>query len=802
MASKTNCFVMRASVVAVRGALLSLVLTPALYAADSKDEAIRALTEPTSRVEAGAFYVDHSSAKFGEYNGLDSNGTYALGNFELYGGGGPESALRWRAFGTDLGTNARSLQGDVGEQGRWRFTAGFDQLPRHFSDDFLTLWNGAGSTALTLPPGYPAAATRLSVTTTPGGLLANWNNLQAPNATATTTGGGPAVVVPANLHRIDIGTERTSSNAGVSVVLARGWELKASVKHELRQGTKVTGANIGGFTGFSSLVPEPIHSSIDQFNLSLDYVGEKAHFTVAYYGSLYKDDIKLWTIENAAANNVVLNNVARFQAPPDNQMHQLNLSGGYKFSPTTKLALTGSYARLKQNDAFIDNPVGSTWIVPETSAHAKTINSFFLARLTSRPMSALGLAASYKIEDRDNRTPVMDFCTTRSDSPGKCTLFTNEPLNRRLQQVNLEADYRLARGQAVRAEYEYQNIKRTSDAEDTPFRSDRTYENTLRLEYKRSLGTTLTGRVAYSYGQHRVKDYIPGNPRPTSPPAPLPAADPTLTSFEQFFLADRDRNKLRSQINYQATDAISLQGTLDYNQDRFRPEFGLKKSESWVLSLDGALAASERLSVNGFYTYEDMKTNLSSLAIARGFSTTNLVPHVSGPPCAPYTNVTNTLPADYFTDPCRLWSEQQNDKVQTLGVEAKYTGLMAGRLLLNGNLTYSHARTPISVGGGTYYNNGVPNSPTGNVFIPAQSFQDIKSELYDLRLAGTYAVDRTSSVRLSYWYRRLSSSDWAYDAYTNSPLGTIALQGYIGPGITAQNYNVHVVGLSYIYRFQ
>jgi len=65
-----------------------------------------------------------------------------------------------------------------------------------------------------------------------------------------------------------------------------------------------------------------------------------------------------------------------------------------------------------------------------------------------------------------------------------------------------------------------------------------------------------------------------------------------------------------------------------------------------------------------------------------------------------------------------------------------------------------------------------------------------------------YALDKVSAIKLSYWYRHLNSSDWAYDAYTNSSLGVLALQGYIGPGITSPNYDVHVAGLSYIYRFR
>ena len=802
MRSLPRNLVMRASLTAVCGALATLPFVSAAYAADDS-ELVRALTQPTNLFEIGALYVDKSSEKFGEYNGLDKKGPYAIGNFQLYGKGGSDGAIRSQLLGTDLGLDTRTVTGEVGEQGRWRITAGYEGIPRHYSDTFKTIWQGAGTTTLTLLPSFPAAATRLAVTNTAGGLLSNWNNIQTPNATATTTGGGPAFVIPANLYGFDVGTERKRETVGVSTALAPGWEFKASARHEEKDGTKLTGANMGGFAGVSAIVPEPIHSSIDQFEASLGFVNDKGHFNLSYYGSLYKNDINLWTVQNAGANNAVLNNVARFQSYPDNQMHQVTLSGGYKFSPTTKLVVSGSYARLTQNEAYIDPPVGSTWVLPSTSTNAKTINSFFLARLTSRPITDLNLTAAYKFEDRDNQTPIRNFLTTRSDTAGASTLFTNAPLNRRLQQVNLEADYRLGRGQSVRGEYEFQEIKRTADGEENPFRADKTTENTLRLEYRKTLAETLTGRVAYSYGERRVKEYEQGNPQPTSPPAPLPAADPALTGFEQFFLADRNRHKLRSQLNFQASDALSVQGTLDFNDDSYsKSQFGLKKSQSWVVGLDGAFAASETLSLNGFYTYEDMKMRLDSLAIARGLTTTILVPHVSGPPCAPYTNVANTLPADYATDPCRQWSETQSDRVHTLGAGFKYTGLLAGRLALNGELTYARARTPISVVGGTYYNAGVPSSPTGNVFIAATSFPSIDSEMVDLRLAGTYAIDKAASVRLAYWYRHLSSSDWAYDAYTNSALGVLALQGYLGPGITSPNYNLQVIGISYIYRWQ
>ncbi len=793
----------RAPALTLIGAAIALICASQAHGADSDEDAVRDLAQRASQAEIGVGNVSKSSAKFGEYNALNKSGTYTLGNFQIYGPGDDGSAYRWRIIGKDLGTDNRSALGDAGVQGLWRVNFSYDEFKRNYSDTYKTLWQGAGTTTLALPSAYPAAATRLSVTNSAGGILANWNNIQSPNATSTSTGDGPGYLIPSLMRDFAVGSERKKTGIGASIVLNSQWDLRLSAKQEDRTGTKLTGVNMGRFSGVSSILPEPLSSTTNQFEAVLAFKGDKGHFSLGYYGSFFKNDINLWTVESAGANNAVINNLARLGSPPDNEMQQFNLSGGYKFSPSTRLVVTGSTARLTQNETFVAAPTGSTWVLPANSADAKVINTYFQAKISSRLLPKLNVNASYKYEDRDNKTPIRNFLTTGGDSPGASTQFTNEPLNRRLQQFNLDGDYSLGYGKAVRAEFERQEIRRTARGDETPFRADKTHENIVRLEFRSTLGDSLTGRVSYAYSERRVSDYEEGNPRPTSPLAPLPAADPLLTGFEQFFLADRNRDKLRSSLNFDAGEKASIQAGLDYNKDNYaNSPFGLKKSESWVFSVDGSVIASDALSVNGFLTYEDMKNRLESLAIARGLTTTTLVPHTSGPPCAAYTNVANTLPADYFTDSCRQWTQEQADKITTVGFGFKYKGLLAGKLDLQGDLAYSRAKTPISVTGGTYYNNGIPNSPTGNVYIPAQSFPDVSSEMTDIRLAGTYSLDKWSAVRVSYMNRRLKSSDWAYDAYTNSQLGVLAVQGYLGPGIASPNYRVDVIGVTYIFRFR
>ena len=788
-------FAVRSLVVAVQGALAALAVFPAL-AGDVGGPAAPVLvtTIPEDSIELGPIYVDQDSAKFGEYNGLDKKGWYLDGNFNLRGGGGDADPFRWSLFGTNLGLDDRNVRGEVGSQGKWRVTGGYDEIVRNFSDQFMTLWDGAGGSTFTLPAGYPAASARGN---TPA--LANWNNIQAPNLNSSTTGGGPGYVIPANMHEFDVGTKRKIGNVAVSVPFAPGWDFSASVRREQKDGTKITGVNMGRFTGVSALLPEPIDSTTDQFTASVAFADKKWNFNAGYYGSFYRNDVKTWTVQYPGQGGLLLGNIARMQSYPDNDMHQFNLGGGYRFTESTRLQVTGSWTRMTQNQQFLDPLAGSGWTYGESSANAKVNNTYLYARLTSQPMQKLRVNAAYRYDDRDNKTPIQSFLVTTGDLAGasNLTTFENEPINRRAQTFSVDGEYSLGPGAAVRAEYERQDIRRWSSAEESPFRAENTYEDTFRIEYRRTLSDTVSGRFSYAYSDRRRSDYeaSPG----VAPPAPAEGLAP---GFEHFFLSHRNRDKLRSQLNWQASETVGVQATLDYNRDKYDPQLGLREMRNWLFGLDGSMQANDNLVFNAYYTYEDGRHELDAFAIPRASATSVVVPHTPDGTCAPYSNRSGTVPADAATDPCRFWSEVEADKVHTLGLGAVYRGLMSGRLDLSGELSYSYAKTPISVSGGTYFSNGVANSATGNVYVPAQNLPDITTKLTQLRLVGTYSIDKQSTIRAQYIYGYLSSSDWAYDAYANSLLGVTAVTNYIGPGMTSPDYHVNVVSVSYIYRFR
>src|SRR5581483_2698987 len=219
-------FAERAAALAVRGALVAMATIPAAYGAEPMDPAVTALVRPTSTVELGVGYVTQDSFKFGEYNGLEDKGLFAIGNFDLRGGAPYDSpgTFRWRAFGTNVGLENRTLGGEIANQGTYRFRYTYDELRRNQYDNYQTFYRGAGGTTLDIPAfaDIPAAQ-RISNTATAAG---------------ATTGGvptpacaGPGYRIPAAMQDFDVSTKRNKHDFDYTQELGYGLQFKASVSH-------------------------------------------------------------------------------------------------------------------------------------------------------------------------------------------------------------------------------------------------------------------------------------------------------------------------------------------------------------------------------------------------------------------------------------------------------------------------------------------------------------------------------------------------------------------------------------------
>lgn len=892
MNANLNSFRARPLVMAVRGALLAMAMAAGggACAADAVDPAVADLTQPVSTVEFGPGYVNHDSYKFGEYNGLQRKGAYLVGGVDLRGGCYYDcnDTTRWRLLGDNLGLDNRSLRGEYGQQGRFRVTLDYDELRRNRSDSYQTPYQDDGNGNFTLPAGWikpvlpQNSATALNfrvLDPAAGGVSVLASGVpKAPTAAQLATGAAiRAADLPA-FHNENLYTERKKYGGGLSYFINPHLELKVGAQQENKTGYKPMSTVTSQLGEYGATLADPIDQTTNQYDVQLNYTGEKSFVQAAYYVSLFSNDIRSLTW--ADANDPTKS--ATMSSAPSNQFHQFSLTGGYHFTPATQLVAVASYARSTQNDAFITAAQNNqlAWGVPTPSLNGKVVTSDLNLKLTSRPARGLNLSANYKFDHRDNQTPVnLYFFQDANESKSGASsfnsvlgmpasgllslgsntnIYANRAYSKKLNQLNLDADYALNKVHAVKLGLDAQRIARDcSGAWIDCADADRTRENTVRAEWRARASDDLTGRVALAYSARRV-DYnedaflalvpmanqVPGAPTVGATQSvyayltqtgltafgplagyPVPALTGNAAIFSpangivpqalygsrnninelpgmrRYNMADRNRDKVRTSLNWQASEKLSLQGSLDYNKDDYKNSvYGLQNARSWVFNLDGDLALSDNASAGLFYTYEDQRSQSagdaygsnSTAASVNGFTA------ISGG-CYPTVAARN---AAAKMDPCLRWSADMRDKVDTVGLTVRHKGLMGGKLDLNGDLTYTRARTDIGVAGGSYVNNplavaGAPAGTAAILYIPAQDQPGIGSNTTALRVSGKYSLSRVSGLRVTYLYQRLTSHDYAYTGMQYGTVGNVMPTSEVSP-----EYRVQVVALSYIYSFR
>lgn len=919
---KTNLtrFSVRLSVLAVHGALLSMAMIAA--PASAQDATVADLAEPTNSVEVGAIYVspknddnrsnviqnrngNNTSYKFGEYNGLENKGAYADINVDLRGGGRYDSdnATRYRITGTNLGLETRNIQAEYGQQGSFRIDLGYDELRRNRSDTYMTPY-GAGSGGGNWNFSLPSNWVKPSVPQT-GSTGQNFRGLDPTNGTAAAVVAGvPTNPSAGNLttlaniraqdlpafQNVDLHTKREAMNGGFSFDISPELDIKAGFKHEHKTGAKPMSVVSSQVSEYGATLADPIDQYTDQYNLSLNYHGEKGFISAEYYGSFFKNNIHQVTWNDSSD----LTKTATYASAPSNQFNQLSLTGAYNFSKATKLTMAGSYARNTQNDAFVTDgqngqfPLG----LPATSLNGLVVTKAFNMKLTHKASNDLNLAANYKYDNRDNRTPINTYYfhdaneansgtfafgslggLTTAQLGSNLNVYNNRPYSKKVNELNLDADYKVAKGQALKVGLDYQKIHRECDTWYNCADAPDTKETTLRAEWRGNLSEQLTGKVGYgrskrtvNYDENAFLSLVPdANVVPTTgagvgatmsayqfmlatgltgfgPQAGYVATASQsaqaaifipsnnvvpnalygsrnviseLIGMRRYNMADRNRDKLRTGLNWQASDQFSMTAGLDFDKDNYENSvYGLKSSKGTTLNLDGTFSASEDLSTTVFYTYEDKRAISAGDAFGSNSAGTGAA-NGSGSTGAYATNVANTQISggvcyttmatehqNAKTDPCLNWSTETRDKVNTLGLSVRDKGLMSGKLDLRGDLVFSRARTDVAVSGGSYVINplaaaGAQPGGVGMYYIPASALPTVTTDTIQLTIVGRYDIDKKQAVRLGYSYTRMKAVDWAYDGMQ---FGTGT--NYLPTNEQAPRFTVHTVGATYIYSFK
>ena len=219
-------FIASTLTLAVRGALVAMLTFPLVSVA--ADDTVASLTHPTNFVEIGAMNVSQDSAKFGEYNGLDDSGVYAVGNFDVRGGNaynGEDGTNRWEIRGTDLGTTSREISGTVGNQGQWNLGIGYDELRHNITDSYKTPFQGRmGGDNFNLPESFGI------IDATQGGPAGSGTQGMTANQLAS-------------FHKEDVHSDRKNKNFNAGYNFDLRWSAQFEFNRLDQSGAKLIGAS-------------------------------------------------------------------------------------------------------------------------------------------------------------------------------------------------------------------------------------------------------------------------------------------------------------------------------------------------------------------------------------------------------------------------------------------------------------------------------------------------------------------------------------------------------------------------------
>lgn len=390
------------------------------------EDEVAALITPDSAISAGVGAINNArdAKRFSQYTGLNQNASVLL-DFD-YNKRDAETGFWTKLSGRNLGLDTREINLSQSRQGDWKYAIDYNEIVRRDPYIINTGMTGIGSVNPTINLIGRPAMPGIWGAVKPN--LAGANIAGSPNSFAASNG-VPGTDTELKLKRTALGI---SGDKWITPEL----QFEMSFKNEDKQGARLfgrvainssdllfiptigTSANLNGNWAVL-LTPEPINSTTRMLEGRLNFARDNLAVSAGYYGSFYNNhNNSLATTLNGTALNrgplwngvvggeSVLSQVNSSVAlPPDNQAHQFYLSGNYAFSDTTRSNFKLAYTHATQNQAFAG--LGLMPTNPAlTSLNGVVDTTLAQFGLSMRPIKDLSVNASFRYEDRADKTPL------------------------------------------------------------------------------------------------------------------------------------------------------------------------------------------------------------------------------------------------------------------------------------------------------------------------------------------------------------------------------------------------------------
>lgn len=577
----------------------------------------------------------------------------------------------------------------------------------------------------------------------------------------------------------DFTIKRTSAGISFSKILSPRLQADLSLRSEKKDGARLFGVGFncpsavapgcapttGTEIGWGVLlVPEPIDAVHSQIEARVSYAFDKLRLSAGYYGSLYDNRFASLTpsvpatLNNALGTPLPLSTglAAILGQPvalsPDNQAHQIDVAGSYAFSPTTRANFKLAWARATQHQNFAAAGLtGAPAGVADLGG--KVTTTLAQVGLTARPWPKLSLLANLRYEDRDDDTPLALYNVEDTAT------YTNRQLSHTKWRARLQANYQLTSDVRATLGVDHDAIERgvftpTSAVAGITALRQKTDETTVRAELRRRMNEDFSGSITLASSKRDGSNWLRDNSGLGVTEVPDPADPSTGFSTGIFMptLADRRRDSVKLNADWQPTEALQLQFSALGGRDRHRSPsaYGLRSTGMSQFSIDGTYTLSEKWSVNG--------------TVFNGIE-----------------RLRQSRPGGYIL---------AFDNTST-GVGVGFTGEPRDKLEVGGNLLFGNDKS-------VYAQALDATADAGSVALLAATggLPDIVFRQATLRLFGKYAFDARSELRLDLVHQRSKWTDWAW--------GFNGLPFVYSDGSTVMQptwRNVTFVAIRYVHRW-
>ena len=808
----------------------ALVLAFGSAYAQQTPEVMELITpESTLSVGVGGVSNLRDAKRFGQYTGLNNNAS-ALVDFEKVTR--DDATGTWtKLTGRDLGLDTRELNYSRQKQGDWKYSLDYNEIVRNDPYVINTGMTGIGSAnpiinLIANPIATPAVVGTGgwgAITTTPNtvvtGAALTTANLASPNGFTASNGIAG--------RDVELKLKRTALGLSGEKWLSSEVQMELSFRTEDKKGARMFGrVGLGSSDmkyspaktatdslngGWAMLLtPEPIDSNIHQIEAKLNFNRDKLALTAGYYGSFYVNNngnlspiingnaLNRGTLWAASGTGATLSASVKELAqsavalPPDNQAHQVYVSGTYALSDTTRTNFKLALTHATQDESFVG--MGLTPAVNAPASLGGVVDTTLAqVGLSMRPSKNLSVNASLRYEDRQDKTPVYVYNTN-----GVLPPTTVDPLNplvgnalngstnwasgsQTRTSAKVDGIYRLPDGYSVSLGADWENKKTPLPPSNTALFSGQVLVRDSLDEYgvhaglRKAMSETLNGGLSLEYKQRHGGDWYMtsgniGNALvlfdPTSSSAMACSTSSSTNKVTCSTLAnkvlpdmymDRDRTKLRGNLDWDPSDKLSLQAAIEFGLDNYN-------RGNFPTVVSGASGATG--------------TDAAKLAAAlAALAATQVVPTTPG--ARVISNNSLTLDGSYkVSDDWRLtgyWTHSENrwnvnkanlgddtnNTVDTFGIGIK--GKVNPRLSVGMDLLVANDVTT--------FNNVVATPVTGQAAgnivgfttaVPGNYLPKITYNTTKLNLFGIYELDKKSAIKVNVVYQEFKNDDWQW----------------------------------------